>query len=182
MSAACVAGLTSTCATSASYVIYCSDLGPCLCHLAFEQRRRAVIFAETPLSSLQLVQNATAWQCLLSQTGRCDHITLVLYIHELHWLPVRQKVTFKVLLVTYKPLHNLVPQYLVDLLSRYRPIQSLWPSDSVQLTVPLIPLRIFGRRAFAGVAPELWNTYQLLSVFPPPSALLERRFQTSFAV
>ena len=108
---------------------------------------------ETLLSRLQWVQNVTAR--LVSQTGRWDHITLVL--HGLHWLPVRQRVTFKVLLLTYKALHSLAPQYLADLLSWYWLTRSPRSSDSLLLTVPPSWLWTSADRAFASAAPWLWN-------------------------
>ena len=45
----------------------------------------------TLLRKLQSVQNATAR--LITGTRRCDHITPVL--RELHWLPIRERVKFK---------------------------------------------------------------------------------------
>ena len=36
---------------------------------------------------------------------------------ELHWLPVRLQVDFKILLVTFKILHGVAPNYLKDLVS-----------------------------------------------------------------
>ena len=44
------------------------------------------------MSRLQSVQNAAAR--LVTGTRRCDHITPVLRL--LHWLPVRQRLDFKV--------------------------------------------------------------------------------------
>ena len=41
------------------------------------------------------------------------HITPLLI--ELHWLPVRQRITFKLLLITFKTLHQLAPSYLSNL-------------------------------------------------------------------
>ena len=49
---------------------------------------------QTLLSKVQRVQNAAAR--LVCLTGRREHITPVL--KELHWLPVRQRISFKVLL------------------------------------------------------------------------------------
>ena len=43
------------------------------------------------------------------------HITPLL--RELHWLPVRFRVDFKILLVTFKILHGVAPSYLEDLVS-----------------------------------------------------------------
>jgi len=39
-----------------------------------------------------------------------DHISPVL--RQLHWLPVRQHVTFKLAILVFKALHGLAPRYL----------------------------------------------------------------------
>jgi len=62
------------------------------------------------LQRLQSVQNAAAR--LVTRTGRCEHITPVL--RELHWLPVRRRVEFKIATLVFKALNNLAPPYLVD--------------------------------------------------------------------
>jgi len=61
-------------------------------------------------TKLQTVQNAAA--CVVTGTRKFDHITPVL--HQLHWLPVWQRITFKLAMITYKCLHGLVPSYLAD--------------------------------------------------------------------
>jgi len=40
------------------------------------------------------------------------HISPVL--RQLHWLPVHQRITFKLAILVYKSLYDLVPQYLVE--------------------------------------------------------------------
>ena len=50
------------------------------------------------LNQLQLVLNAAAR--ILTRTKRCEHITPVLT--SLHWLPVKARIDYKVLLLTYK--------------------------------------------------------------------------------
>ncbi len=37
-------------------------------------------------------------------------------MEKLHWLPIRQRIEYKVLLLTIKALNNLAPMYLNDLL------------------------------------------------------------------
>jgi len=54
---------------------------------------------------------------------RREHITPVLM--ELHWLPVYQRIVFKVLLFVYKTQHNLAPLYVSDCLSGYVPNRRL---------------------------------------------------------
>jgi hypothetical protein len=60
------------------------------------------------LGKLQSVQNAAAR--LITGACKFDHITPVL--SALHWLHVRQRITFKVALLMYKCLHGLAPSYL----------------------------------------------------------------------
>jgi len=65
------------------------------------------------LQKLQSVQNAAAR--LIMRTGRRQHITPDL--RELHWLPVRQRIDFKMAVLVYKALHGQLPQYLASLTS-----------------------------------------------------------------
>ena len=59
---------------------------------------------------------------------KADHITPLLI--ELHWLPVEQRINFKISLFTYKIINGLAPMYLSELLVPYVPTiisnQNLW--------------------------------------------------------
>ena len=46
-------------------------------------------------------------------------------LKSLHWLPVKQRITFKLLLFVYKCLHNQGPVYLKNCLSLYVPNRQL---------------------------------------------------------
>lgn len=76
---------------------------------------------EKQLYRLWLIQNSAAR--IVTHSLMSDHITLILF--QLHWLPVSNLVHYKVLLLTYKTLHNLAPLYLSDLLQIYIPWCSL---------------------------------------------------------
>jgi len=60
------------------------------------------------MSRLQSVQNAAA--LLVSGTRHYDHITPVL--QELHWLPVRRRVDFKMATLVYLSLSGMALSYL----------------------------------------------------------------------
>ena len=60
------------------------------------------------LQRLQVVQNAAAR--LVTGARRSEHMTPVL--RDLHWLPVRQRITFKTAVLVYKCLHGMASQYL----------------------------------------------------------------------
>ncbi len=68
-----------------------------------------------------MVQNAAAR--VLTRTRKYDHISPVL--STLHWLPAKHRIDFKILLITYKALNGLAPQYLSELLSHYSPSRPL---------------------------------------------------------
>ena len=112
---------------------------------------------ETSLAKLQRVQNMAAR--LVTRARNRDHITPIL--RALHWLPVRQRIAFKVLLLTFKALNNLAPAYLTLLLATYVPQRRLRSSDSSLLTVPRTRLKTAGDRAFAHFAPKMWNDLPL---------------------
>ena len=65
------------------------------------------------ITKLQRAQNAAAR--LLTSSRKYDHITPVL--HELHWLPVKYRVHFKILLLTFKALNGMAPAYTSDLIN-----------------------------------------------------------------
>ena len=106
------------------------------------------------LHKLQLVQNAAAR--IVTRTPSISHITPVL--HQLHWLPIKHRIDYKILLHTFKAIHNLAPPYLSDLLHINVPTRSLRSASSISLTVPRAHLSTMGSRAFSRSAPHLWNS------------------------
>ena len=109
--------------------------------------------SSTSLKSLQLVQNSAAR--ILSRTKKREHITPIL--ESLHWLPMRQRIEFKVLLLTFKSLNNQAPTYLKELIVPYTPNRPLRSRTARLLTVPRINKSRMGARAFCYQAPLLWN-------------------------
>ena len=105
------------------------------------------------LHKLQLVQNCAAR--LILGGSKFDHITPLL--RELHWLPVEHRITFKLLLITFKALNNLAPCYITNLLHLYTPNRLLRSSSKFLLQVPKSNLKTYGDRAFSVCAPKLWN-------------------------
>ena len=105
------------------------------------------------ITPLQLCHNNNAR--MLSLRRKFDHITPVL--KDLHWLPVEQRIEYKVLLLTYKALHgkarHISPSCCLCILQP-------GPCDQrtkILLRVPRCCLKGFGRRCFAYAAPSLWN-------------------------
>ncbi len=108
------------------------------------------------INKLQLVQKAAAR--VLTRSRKYDHITPIL--QSLHWLPIKFRISYKILLLAYKALNDLndVPAYLTNLLSRYNPTRSLRSQNSGFLVVPRIAKSTKGGRTFSYLAPKLWNS------------------------
>ena len=64
---------------------------------------------------------------LISGMQKCDHITPVLI--NLHWMPVKHRINFKLMCLIYKALNASAPPYLTDLLVNYTPLRSLRSAD-----------------------------------------------------
>ncbi|KAF7702428.1 hypothetical protein HF521_001711, partial [Silurus meridionalis] len=106
------------------------------------------------INKLQLVQNAAAR--VLTRSRKYDHITPVLI--SLHWLPIKSRIDYKILLLTYKALNGLALQYLSELLYRYDPPCLLRSKGAGYLLVPQIMKTTAGGRSFSYKAPQLWNS------------------------
>ena len=105
------------------------------------------------LNKLQRVQNAAAR--LITGTKMRDHITPVLI--KLHWLPIKQRIAYKILLFTYKALNGMAPQYLCDLIHPVSHTRTLRSSSRQLLQVPRTNSVAHGDRCFSVAGPVLWN-------------------------
>jgi len=107
------------------------------------------------LRKLQSVQNATAR--MITGTRRCDHISPVL--RELYWLPIRERVKFKVACVVRQSLSGQAPLYLADdcRLVSDSTRRSLQSADVSTCVLPPT-LTSYGDRTFAAAGPRLWNS------------------------
>ena len=109
------------------------------------------------------MQNAAAR--VIFKLRKFDHISASR--QSLHWLPVKERIEFKTILLTYKALNGSAPQYLRDQLTRYEPayrLRSVSGSsdreetmDDYKLYIPKFNFNCCGGRSFRAVAPKLWN-------------------------
>ena len=84
------------------------------------------------ISRLQSIQNTAAR--VVTRTGKFDHITPVL--KQLHWLPVRYRIVFKILLLVYKALNGTAPSYISELLKYHTSERKLRSSSQHLLATP----------------------------------------------
>ena len=111
------------------------------------------------LLKLQRLQNAAAR--LISNVPRYSHITPVLC--SLHWLPVKFRIDFKILLLTFKAIYGHAPGYLTDLIAiKVQTRYTLRSASGLTLNYPSVKLKkTLGDRAFSSAAPTLWNSLPL---------------------
>ena len=112
------------------------------------------------LHKLQRVLNSSARLVLCAP--RICHITPL--SQELHWLPVRSHIEFKLLLITFKVLKGLAPLYLSELIS-VLPLSSYNLGRNYNGTL-LCTLKFKSKKtlrdpAFSSAAPALWNSLPL---------------------
>ena len=108
------------------------------------------------LNKLQRVQNACAR--LIFREQKFCHVTPLIY--ELHWLPIKYRIEFKILLITFRTLNFLAFTYLSSLISLRLPSKYNLrnSSDNLLLSYPRFKSKAtLGDRSFTCAAPKLWN-------------------------
>ena len=91
---------------------------------------------------------------IICRTPKRQHITPVL--RSLHWLPIQQRVKYKVILLVFKARNGLAPLYLQELLRDRENARTLRSSGKNLLDIPKTRTRA-GDRAFSTAGPTLWN-------------------------
>ena len=109
------------------------------------------------LNKLQRLQNNAAR--LVTLSPKMCHVNPLLV--DLHWLPVIERINYKVLLTVFKALNGLGPSYISELLVPYKPARSLRSSGKGLLFIPKARLKCFGDKCFSTYAPKLWNSLPL---------------------
>ena len=122
---------------------------------------------------LQRILNTAAR--IVSLTPKYTSITETLAL--LHWLPVRERIEFKILLLTYKALNSLAPPYISSLINVYEPPRSLRSSNSYSLVTQKVQ-SVFGQRAFSYSAPLLWNSIPLELRLSPSLPVFKKNLKT----
>jgi hypothetical protein len=108
------------------------------------------------LDKLQIVQNAAVR--LVTQTKKRDHITSKR--KSLHWLPIRQRVMYKIAVLAYQCVNGAAPSYLCNLVSLRSVNRHLrnYCAISRDLEVPVTLPGVYGSRSFSYAAPQIWNS------------------------
>ena len=102
---------------------------------------------------LQKMQNTAAR--ILACLPRFSHISATLF--DLHWLPIRYRITFKICILTYQAYHRTAPSYLCDLIVLYVNTQSLRYNDKCLIEPCKLRLRTYGERCYKYGGPQECN-------------------------
>ena len=109
------------------------------------------------LDGLQSVMNAAAW--LVCSARKYKHITPLL--RALHWLPVHERIEFKLAVLIFRCLHGTAPPYLAKKLCHVADIDArrrLRSASTSALITPSSHRSTIGDRAFFVTAPCIWNS------------------------
>jgi len=111
------------------------------------------------LNQLQRVQNIAARVVTLTRCSPENHITPIL--KDLHWLPIKIRIDFKILLMTYKCVNAIAPEYLCNLVTKKKCPRPLRSEKLELLNVPATRLKTYGDRSFQYAAAVEWNKLPL---------------------
>jgi len=136
--------------------------------------------SEYNLKRLQRIQNTCA-RLTLQQRLSANSNSL---LQQLHWLPIRQRINFKIACLTRNSLCYSQPTYLRNVLSLYNPSRRLRSADHQLLFVPKTHLKM-SDGSFTSAAPCVWNSLPVeirqsfsLSIFR--SALKTHLFNSAY--
>ena len=107
------------------------------------------------LHRLEMVQRSAARVVLRLRRG--DQRSMTAALQQLHWLPVKYRIKYKILVIVFRALHERTPAYIASLITPYVPRRALRSADRALLVVPRHNLERYGRRSFSRAGPTLWN-------------------------
>ena len=110
--------------------------------------------SQANIHKLQRVQNVIAKLVCASNARSSDALC------SLHWLPINQRIKFKLASLTFKLLQHQSPSYLASLITPYMPSRALRSQGQQLLAKPHVKTAI-GSRALRVAAPAVWNSLPL---------------------
>ena len=108
------------------------------------------------LRSLQMIINSSAR--LITGLPRFSRERITPVCMELHFLPIKARIHYKICLLTFKALHYGQPSYLLEHLQRQVPARTLRSTHSNRLVEPVIAQSSYSNRCFGFCAPRLYNS------------------------
>jgi len=131
------------------------------------------------LRKLQRVQNSAAR--LFGGLSKYDHITPIM--RELHWLPIQQRIDYKIAVLAYKSVNQMAPPYLTEMC---RPVsQSCFlarnrSADRGDLISQKWNTVTYGQRGFYYAAPKVWNNLPVAIRQRPTLSTFQHELKTHY--
>ena len=126
----------------------------CLSHLDYSNS----ILYGLPNSTIQQMQNIQKYGAKLV-LGRSKYDSNKEALAELHWLPVKFRIKFKILVFVFKCLRGEAPKYLTNLLVRCTKLTHNLRSSNREdrLAIPRTVRQTLTSRSFNVAGPTFWN-------------------------
>ena len=107
------------------------------------------------LHRLEMVQRSAAR--VVERIRRGDRRSMTAVLQQLHWLPVKYRIEYKLLVIVFRAPHNRTPACLASFITPCVPRGALRSADGALLPVPRHNPEHYGRRSFSRAGPTLWN-------------------------
>ena len=109
----------------------------------------------TTIKPYQKIQNSAARVAYKKSKRDNAHTCL----HELHWLPIKYRCTFKLLTIAFNTLHGNAPQYLKEKLQQkqFPRLTRKSTSSGVTLDTPFNRRKSLADRGFSYATAKYWN-------------------------
>jgi len=88
---------------------------------------------------------------------QCHRFQFVVSGPEIYWLPVHDRIKFKIATMTHKAIYTDNPPYLANLVQWHTPCRTLWYASANLLSVTHCNIS-FGARGFRSATPDMWNS------------------------
>jgi len=126
-------------------------------------------------SKLHKVQNCLA-RVMLQRRKFCHAQPL---LKSLHWLPISQRINFKLATLAFKIQSTSQPEYLHQLISSQHPSSSMTLRSSTRPLLQAPHTRTaYGSRAFSSAVPAIWNNLPTLVIEANSLPAFRRRLKT----
>ena len=134
----------------------CTKLVVCLC-LSHCDYSNSILYG-LPKSVIQQVQNIQNYAAK-PVLGRSKYSSNKEALAELHWLPIKSRIKFKIQVVVFKCLRGEAPEYLMNLLVRCTKWTHNFRSSNTidKLVIPRTVRQTFAARSFSVAGLTLWN-------------------------
>ena len=105
------------------------------------------------INKLQVLQNDAAKVVLFKKRSSSSTDAR----RELHWLPIRARIEFKIIMSVFKCVTNRAPDYLKSLLEKKLSCRTTRSMSNNAFAIPRTKAQSFADRSFSVSGPQLWN-------------------------